>query len=113
MCNQELLDEITSAITRKAKEVLGDKLKNVILYGSYARGDFNEDSDIDIMLLADIKEEEAWSYRTQFSEILSDIELEHDVLVSVFLRSKQTFETRVSFMPFYQNVNKDGVELYG
>ena len=40
-----------------ARESLGDKLDKVILYGSYARGDYDDESDIDIMVLADIPRE--------------------------------------------------------
>ena len=35
-------------------KILGKRLKKVILYGSYARGDYNNSSDIDIMILTDL-----------------------------------------------------------
>lgn len=39
-------------------ELYGSRLKEVILYGSYARRDFKPDSDIDIMILVDLSDEE-------------------------------------------------------
>jgi len=54
MCSKAVLDEITERICAAAKEVLGEKLEKVLLYGSYARGDYDEYSDIDIFVLADI-----------------------------------------------------------
>ncbi len=47
---KELLDKYIAEI----KKIYGTHLQEVILYGSYARGDFKEDSDIDIMILLDI-----------------------------------------------------------
>ena len=40
------------------KKIYGNHLKAVILYGSYARGDFRADSDVDIMILVDLTDME-------------------------------------------------------
>ena len=50
MCNKSQLDEIGRRIANKAIEEFGDKLDSVLLYGSYARVDFDSDFDIDIMI---------------------------------------------------------------
>lgn len=42
----------------KLLDIYGSHIKSVILYGSYARGDYTEDSDIDIMILLDISDME-------------------------------------------------------
>jgi len=49
MCSKAALDEITGRVCTAAKEVLGDKLEKVLLFGSYARGDYDEYSDVDIL----------------------------------------------------------------
>jgi len=49
-----LLTQYLSEVQR----IYGAHLKSVILYGSYARGDFTADSDVDIMLLVDLLPEE-------------------------------------------------------
>lgn len=41
-------------------QILGNRLKRMILYGSYVRGDFGQDSDLDIMILADIQPGGDW-----------------------------------------------------
>lgn len=58
MCNNEHLTYITKQIATLAKSLLGDKLDSTILYGSYARGEQTEESDIDIMVLAKVSREQ-------------------------------------------------------
>ena len=41
----------------EVRKIYGSHLKSVILYGSYARGDYTKDSDIDIMILVDLPDE--------------------------------------------------------
>ena len=60
---KELLDKYIA----KIKKIYGTHLQEVILYGSYARGDFKEDSDIDIMILLDITDMEMKQYQHQLS----------------------------------------------
>ena len=45
------IHDIVLKFSQQVKKLLGQKLDKVILYGSYARGDYNEHSDIDIMIL--------------------------------------------------------------
>jgi len=45
MCDKAVLNEITERVCAAAKEVLGGKLEKVVLFGSYARGDYREWSD--------------------------------------------------------------------
>ena len=45
---------VTQIILNAAKDTLGEKLDKVILFGSYARGDFDSDSDVDIFVPADV-----------------------------------------------------------
>jgi len=109
---QEILNQITNTVTESAKELLGDKLHSVILYGSYARGDFNEDSDIDIMVLADIDDKEIWRWRRQLNKKTGGLDLEHNIVISVHMKNKHLFDSCIPILPFYQNVVKDGVTLY-
>ena len=57
-CDQIELKYITDRITAASQEIFGDKLNKVILYGSYARGDSDNESDIDIMILVNLSKEE-------------------------------------------------------
>lgn len=93
--------------------IYGDHLKQVILYGSYARGDFREDSDIDIMILLDISDLELKKFRHQLSEFTFDFNLDHDLDIKPIVKSEAFFNKWVANYPFYNNVRKEGVNLYG
>jgi predicted nucleotidyltransferase len=47
------ISNILKDLKRDLKEALGEKLSEVILFGSYSRGDFTQYSDIDLLILID------------------------------------------------------------
>jgi predicted nucleotidyltransferase len=105
------LDAITRDVVRAAQEILGNKLEKVLLYGSYARGDYDDESDIDIMVLADVPAEEAHRADNELIRITSRLDLKYDALISVRVKDCATFYEWLEVVPFYQNVLKDGVLL--
>ena len=104
----QIKDEILSGI----QNIIGDRLHKIILYGSYARGDFHDDSDMDIMILADVDDEEIHPHKKELRRMAGKIALENDVVISMFLKNKKFFDEHVSVLPFYQNVIKDRIALY-
>lgn len=107
------INQIISIFNEKVKEVLGNRLKKIILYGSYARGDFNNSSDVDIMILTDCTFEEIEEYRDIISDIAFDIELENGIAISPIIKNIDKYNARVNIVPFYKNVQKEGVVLNG
>lgn len=109
MCNQSVLNNVLVQLTKYSQKLFGDKLKHVILYGSYARGDYNEESDIDVMIMVDMLPEELSKYRWEVSCYCADLNLENNVLISSKLQSYPLFEQWKNTLPFYKNVLRDGV----
>ena len=48
---REMISKSVEELTKKTKSIYGDRLKEVILFGSCARGDYTDESDIDVMIL--------------------------------------------------------------
>jgi len=117
MTNINLTDPRINDVARKvlsaAKNTLGDRLDKVILFGSYARGDFDNESDIDFFVLADVPHEETTTWRKNIDNRIPNIWFEHDLLVCIHVTSKAMFDRYYSILPFYQNVVKEGIELDG
>lgn len=113
MCSRNELLIITRSVVEQALELLEDKIERIILYGSYARGDFTSESDIDIIILLTCSEEEVEKYRTMVSRLASRIGLENDIEVSLLLRASSSFEERKKILPFYENIQREGVVIYG
>lgn len=109
------IEEIIKDFANEVKLLLGEKLNKIILYGSYARGDFNENSDIDIMILTDAKDRELEKYYEKIVEIAYDIESKNNykVHISPVVKNIDMFNYWLDTIPFYMNVEKEGVLLNG
>ncbi len=113
MCTPFQLHQITDEVKQNMQSVLGDKLHQIILYGSYARGDYDSESDIDMMVLADVPENEMGNYRKQVNRVASKIGLAHDIMITIALKDKTFFDRHREILPFYQKVANEGVSIYG
>ena len=98
--------------TKILQKIYGKHLKSVILYGSYARGDYREDSDIDIMILLDLSDIDIKQYRHGLAGETFDFNMDHDLDIKPIAKSETHFKKWIVNYPFYSNVHKEGVVLY-
>ena len=111
--SQDEISAITIEIVEEVRKLLKGNIHKIILYGSCARGDFGSESDIDIMIIMNCKKEDTCRYRKQISKVASRIGLKNDIEISLLLRDRDTFERCGNVLPFYKNIQKEGVALYG
>ena len=111
MSNQTDLHSIMNTFTAKCKSLYGDKLQDVRLYGSYARGDFTDDSDIDVMIILKMDDSETRKQLGIICEIAYEIDAEYDVLLSPVVQSEYTFNKYKELPGFHNNVMREGVSL--
>jgi len=82
----------------------------VILFGSHARGQSNEESDWDILILID-RPKANRSVEDLYRSEMFDLELELGEPISTFVYSKKDWESKFLFTPLYQNIKKEGIKL--
>lgn len=112
MCTQREAMQIFREAVETCSHLLDGKVRDAWLYGSYARGDFREESDIDILLTVDMTAEELKNRRHAISVVNSDLSMEHDVTVSVTAKPLAQFTRYADSLPYYQNVLREGI-AYG
>ena len=111
MCTQDHLKIITETMAKEFRRIFGPHLRQVYLYGSYARGDYDDESDIDIVGIVDYSDAELSEANRRLSEAASDLGLKYDVLVSSAAIPAKRFNEYRDTLPYYQNILREGVEL--
>ncbi|MBQ8379856.1 MAG: nucleotidyltransferase domain-containing protein [Clostridia bacterium] len=109
---KKILNEFVTGLDN----IIGSSLINVILYGSYARGEQNkngEQSDIDIMILVDAPLEDIKKLQKSVLDYSFDLNLKYNILLSPIVENIEVFNHRREFMVFYKNVQKEGVLING
>ena len=102
----EILDEAMERV----KGVFGEALINGYLYGSYARGDQDEESDVDILLTVDLTDEEIRKQSKAIVKLDSELSLEHDITVCVTVKPYEQFIRFAEVSSFYKNVIDEGIK---
>ena len=105
--NEQGISKVGKEVTESMLECYGDKVSKIILYGSYARGDNREDSDMDLIVLFDRPYKEVITYRKDVSKIASRVGLKNDIMVSIVFRDLKSFNEDKDILPFYQNIVKE------
>lgn len=109
--NRDELNSLLMSFVAKLRDLFGNKLNDVILYGSYARNEAEEGSDIDLMVLVDLTDEEILKIRNKVYDYASEVLYEKSILISTIIQNKELFNKRFSFVPFYRNVIQEGINL--
>lgn len=111
----EDVKNIINDFVMEATKLLSKRLKVIYLYGSYARGDFRIDSDIDIMILTDFTDEELEEMSNKISCLKYDIEEKYnfDYYLSPLVKNINDFNYWLEALPFYMNIKNEGVLLNG
>ncbi|MBE5915655.1 MAG: nucleotidyltransferase domain-containing protein [Pseudobutyrivibrio ruminis] len=107
------IDKVLEEFVNKSKNVLGNSFVSAILYGSYARGDYNSSSDVDIMLLTTLSDEEIEKMEDDIFDIAYDYLLSDGITISVNIKNNVHFLYWVDNLPYYRNVKKEGKVLAG
>lgn len=99
------IDKVIDELKTQLKDLYGDRLEEILLYGSYARGEETPESDIDIavILSGEVKKGREID---RMIDIITDLNLKYDVLISIYPVSKDDYEHLNS--PIIRNMRREG-----
>ena len=109
----EKVNRIINEFITEVNRTFGERVKKIILFGSYARGDFNKNSDIDIMILTDLTDDEIVQCRSEIVQLAYNIEWNNkfNIHLSPLVKNIDRFNYWLEALPFYMNVQNEGVIL--
>ena len=108
MCDQDQLVIILNEMVKAYRAVYGKDIRSIWLYGSYARGDYSDQSDIDLVaivsgdrLVLQDKLEKVW-------DRASDLGIDHDAVISPAVIPYDEFMKYRKKLPYYRNIEQEG-----
>lgn len=104
-----IIEQIAKEYKRQLHKLYGNELVEVILFGSYARGDYHAESDLDFAVVLKNSATRPSKEISKISAVASKLELKYGLMLSslpVSLNKKQT-----SMQGVYQDIRKEGIAI--
>lgn len=111
--NSDIVEKIKIEAPDMVKKFMGKDLVKMVLYGSCARGDFKEHSDVDIALLTKGNRMDTWKYSDKIDEVATELALKYFTIVNFVLLPYDDFEEKKEWYGYFKNIDREGVKLYG
>lgn len=112
-CGMEEKRQILQSFVTEMQKIFGDTLIKIILYGSYARGDFKDNSDMDIMILTSLSDTDIKKIEDEVYDVSFEYELDYDVMISINIKNEKHFNYWLGALPYYDNIEREGIILAG
>lgn len=108
-----ILRKITGKIPEQICKIMKDDIVEIVLYGSCARGDYTDDSDIDIALITKSDRLEAKKYAGELAALATTIAMNYFAVVNFVCLPYDEFVEKKSWYAYFKNIETEGVVLYG
>lgn len=103
--------DVLMFFAKNVKAILKENLSKLIVYGSYARGDYHSNSDIDVMILTPLSKEEIEHVENDIYDLAFELELESGIVVNPVIENESHYKYWLGALPFYNNVEKEGIVI--
>jgi predicted nucleotidyltransferase len=107
------IEKTNKYLINKMPSVLLGDLDKIVLYGSCARGDFSDDSDIDIALFTKCDRLASKKYDDELMDIVTDIAMDIGTIVEYVCIPIDEYNQKKGWYGYFQNIEREGIVLYG
>lgn len=106
MLSNRIKDELIQGL----RGIFRDDILMIILYGSVARNESTEDSDVDIAII--MKKDMDETTKDKFINWSADMDIRYDRVFSIIDIQEEQMRKWGNTLPFYKNVQKEGIVLW-
>ncbi len=106
MLSEDLKEELVRGLT----EIFKTNISMIVLYGSMARNEATDESDIDIAIL--MKNQMNHETKKQFFTWVAEMDIRYERVFSIVDIQEDNMKKWGNVLPFYQNVRKEGIILW-
>lgn len=103
------IKDIIYEFAKDMYHLFGTNMSKVMIYGSYARGDYSKDSDIDVMILVKISEDKIRNYTDDAADCAFEYMMKYGIDISPVVKNEEYFNYWVENPPYYRNIRDEGV----
>ena len=111
MCSQDEARGIINQLSESISALFPQEQPDVILFGSYARNDAEDGSDIDVLYLIDAPRQTIAEKNWQIGAAAADLLMEHGIVVSPIVENRAYFHRNAETLPFFRNIQREGWRL--
>lgn len=111
--DEKIINKSIIEFKEQAVQKYSDFIDQIYLFGSCARGDYDNESDIDVLVIVDTSASSIRECKNKLLDISSDIGLENNVFLSLVVSEKEEWDKNKDFSLLYKNVLSEGVRYYG
>lgn len=110
--DKRTIDIVKREAVQLVLELMKENLVEVILYGSCSRGDFTDDSDIDIALITRYGRTENKQYDEALANIATSLAMKYFSIVNFVCLPYDEFTEKKSWYAYFRNIELEGEVLY-
>ena len=111
MCSQLEVRTIIAQLRESLADIFPHEQFDVILFGSYARNDADDGSDIDVMFLVDASRQTIAEKHWQVGEAAAEVLMDFGIVVSPIVENRAYYHANADLLPFFKNVQREGVRI--
>lgn len=111
MCSQHEVRTIIAQLREKLANIFPQEQFDIILFGSYARNDADNESDIDVMFLVNSSRQTIQEKHWQIGEAAAEVLMDFGIVVSPIVENRAYYHANADLLPFFRNVQREGVRI--